>query len=95
VPHRILSSSSKHTTNNYYKLNNFLLQWSDKTKDLGITMDSHLEFNQHIANIVHSAHIRANLILKSFVSRDPEVLVKAFVTYVRPILEYCAPVWSP
>ena len=58
-------------------------------------MDSHLEFNQHIANIVHSAHIRANLILKSFVSRDREVLVKAFVTYVRPILEYCAPVWSP
>ena len=56
------------------------LEWSDKTKDLGITMDSHLEFNQHIANIVHSAHIRANLILKSFVSRDREVLIKAFVT---------------
>lgn len=95
VSHRILSSSSKHTTNNYYKLNDFLLEWSDKTKDLGITMDSHLEFNQHIANIVHSAHTRANLILRSFVSRDREVLVKAFVTYVRPILEYCAPVWSP
>jgi hypothetical protein len=64
-------------------------------KGLGITMDSHLEINQQIANIVHSAHTKANLILKSFVSRDPEVLVKAFVTYVRPILEYCAPVWSP
>ena len=23
------------------------------------------------------------------------VLVRAFCTYVRPILEYCTPVWSP
>jgi len=25
----------------------------------------------------------------------PVVLTKAFVTYVRPILEYCTSVWSP
>ena len=58
-------------------------------------MDTALGFDKHIAKIVHTAHVRANLILKTFVSRDSKLLIKAFVTYVRPLLEYCAPVWSP
>ena len=28
-------------------------------------------------------------------SRDNETLVRAFITYVRPLLEYCTPIWSP
>jgi len=27
-------------------------------------------------------------------TRDPEVLIKASCTYVRPILKYCTQVWS-
>ena len=34
-------------------------------------------------------------ILKHFVSRNVDISSKAFTTYVRPILEYCTPVWSP
>ena len=30
-----------------------------------------------------------------FKSRDPIVLMKAFTTFVRPILEYCSSLWSP
>ena len=51
--------------------------------------------NCHVSRIAHNAHVRASLILRSFVSRDPEILTKAFITYVRPLLEYCTPVWSP
>ena len=39
--------------------------------------------------------VRASLILRSFTTRDPVVLTKAFIIYVCPILEYCTPVWSP
>jgi len=95
VSHRIGSRTLNGDIDYSYKLNNVQLDWSVCTKDLGVTMDSCLQFDKHIANIVHSGHIRANLILKAFVSRDPEILVKAFVTYVRPLMEYCAPVWSP
>ena len=52
-------------------------------------------FDKHVANIVHTASSRAYLILKSFVTRDQHILVKAFTTDVRPLLEYCTPVWSP
>ena len=58
-------------------------------------MDIDLIFIEHISKIVHIGHSRAALILKCFHARSPEVLGKAFCTYVRPILEYCIPVWSP
>jgi hypothetical protein len=38
---------------------------------------------------------RANIILKCFYSKDRNFLCKLFITYVRPILEYNLPVWSP
>ena len=46
-------------------------------------------------SIVHKAVNRSRLILKCFHSCDRVLLTKAFCTYVRPILEYCSPVWSP
>ena len=41
------------------------------------------------------ANHRASLILKTFLSREPNLLFKAFTIYVRPLLEYCSSVWSP
>ena len=35
------------------------------------------------------------LIRKSFDYRDPDMLVKLFVTVVHPTLEYCNLVWGP
>jgi len=29
-----------------------------------------------------------------FLCKDTDILIKAFTTYVRPLLEYCSPVWS-
>ena len=45
--------------------------------------------------ITAKAHHRANLILRSFASRDKHILFKAFIVYVRPLLEYATVVWSP
>ena len=53
-------------------------------KDLGITVDSTLSFTGHICNIVAKAKLRSSQILRFFLSKDPQVLTKAFVVYVRP-----------
>jgi len=89
--HVSLSRSSVH---NFSLLNNNL-HMSHCCRDLGINIDSRLTFGPHINSIVAKAHLRANQILRCFISRDPEILIKAFITYVRPLLEYCSPVWSP
>jgi len=37
----------------------------------------------------------ASQILRCILSRDPLILIRAFNVHVRPIVEYCSPVWSP
>ena len=51
--------------------------------------------SNHIAKITAIAYQRFNILLRSFTSRGVAILVKAFVTYVRQLLEYNTVVWSP
>ena len=64
-------------------------------KDLGVFISNDLKWSFHIAQIRGVASICSNHILKRFSSRNIRTLRKAFVTYVRPKLEYNTPVWSP
>jgi hypothetical protein len=85
----------KSVSNATYFLQEKPLKSVNETRDLGVVVDSRLSFKSHINVIVAKAHTRARQILRSFLSRDTETLLKAFNTYVRPLLEYCTPVWSP
>ena len=58
-------------------------------------IDYKLRFASHYASIVKKAHQRSSLILRCFSCRDSSLLSKAFTVYVRPLLEYCSPVWAP
>jgi len=53
-----------------------------------------LSFSNHCSIICAKANARANLILRSFRSRYVDILVKTFVTFVRPLVEYALPMWS-
>jgi hypothetical protein len=78
-----------------YTLNNTILPTVFNIRDLGINVDQHLTFRNHVEDIVARASIRSNLILRCFVSGDRSLLLKAFTVYVRPILEFDSSVWSP
>ena len=78
-----------------YSLCNSPITTRSEISDLGVIVDSNLNFTSHINSIVSKAHVRANLILRSFQSKRDQSLIKAFNTYVRPLLEYCSSVWSP
>ena len=64
-------------------------------KDLGIIVDPHLKFTNHIFEIVKRANQRAALIHRSFLSKNPTNLILAYKIYVRPLLENASPVWNP
>lgn len=78
-----------------YLLNNVPLSRVLSCNDLGVRMNSVLSFSEHINNVVVKAKQRTSLLLRSFLSKDPTLLTRAFIVYVRPMLEYCSPVWSP
>ncbi len=76
-------------------LNNNFLPIVNSCRDLGVIVSSDLSPRLHINNIVLKANQRANMILRCFISRDINTLLRAFVVYVRPLLEFNSVVWSP
>jgi hypothetical protein len=85
----------RHNLISDYNIDNVLLPNVRETKDLGVLVDSKLCFSSHFSVIAAKAHQRAGLIIRCFKSHDPFVLFRAFTVYVRPVLEYCSPVWCP
>lgn len=85
----------KNNPQHNFNLQSVSLHNASEITDLGIVVDSKLRFSTHYASIVKKAHQRSSLILRCFKCRDPLLLSKAFVVYVRPLLEYCSPVWAP
>jgi hypothetical protein len=88
-------SLRKTVSSSDYLLDGSVLPTVLSCKDLGVHVDSTLCFTTHINNVVTRAKQRACQILRCFHSKDPVTLSKAFVVYVRPLVEYCSPVWSP
>jgi len=58
-------------------------------RDLDVTVSHDLKPTTHIKQIVTKEHQRANTILRSFVSRDTDLPLRAFTVYVLPLLQYC------
>ena len=70
----------------------FFHRWT--VKDLGVVVDHHLKFDIHISLADRKATLRS-IADSEMLSSHNDLLLKAYITYVRPILEYCSPVWSP
>ena len=49
-------------------------------RDLGIQVCSSLSNSSHIANVVNVASQRCNLVMHSFITRDTDILKRAFIT---------------
>ena len=81
--------------NTVYKINDTRLLKVVNNTDLAVEIDSFLMFNHHIDKTCNKAKQRAAIIIKCFKSRNPALLFKDFIIYVRPILEYACNVWSP
>ncbi len=68
---------------------------ADFVRDLGVLFDKELKFSRHCSALASKASSVANMILRVFTSRDSKLLMRAFKTYVRPILEYASEVSNP
>ena len=78
-----------------YSLGTFQLPGITRVCDLGVDYNNKLIFSDYIVNIVAKAYRRIYLIFRGFVSRNAQLLKQVYITYVRPLLEYCTPLWSP
>ena len=64
-------------------------------KDLGVTIDVDLSFQQHIIDKVNKANSFVGIIRRSFLFLDAEMFLTLYKSIVRPHLEYANQVWAP
>lgn len=93
----VLSTSRTSSTfsNTVYLINNIPIKSVPEVIDLGVTVSSDLSFKAHINSIVAKARQRQGIFFRGFCSRELELVRKAFITYIRPILEYNSIIWNP
>ena len=78
-----------------YELGATQLEPVSVIRDLGVLLSDNLKPSAHCSHIAAKAYSRCKLILRCFKSRNVFVLLRAYKTYVRPILESCTEVWNP
>jgi Reverse transcriptase (RNA-dependent DNA polymerase) len=66
-----------------------------EVKDLGVIFDNKLSFDSQITSVISRSKQQLFLLRRSFVTKDPCILVLAFKTYILPLLDYCSPIWAP
>jgi len=75
-------------------INSNLIESCDLIYDIGVDIDLALHFDKHIDRIVAKAYSRIGLLFRGFVSRNLHVFRQAYITYIRPLLEYASNIWS-
>ena len=78
-----------------YQIYSQHIKQSPSAKYLGVTIDQHLTWKDHINEICNKANI-AKAFLKRNIHQCPtSIKSNCYKSFVRPMLEYAAVVWSP
>ncbi|KAJ8969640.1 hypothetical protein NQ317_009573 [Molorchus minor] len=78
-----------------YQFSTGLLTSVDKQTDLGIIINSNLNWSEHITTVVKRANTQTYLLRKCFTNPSPSLFQRLYKTYIRPLLEYGVAIWSP
>ena len=78
-----------------YQIHGQTLQTVDSAKYLGVNIQSKLSWSPHIATTARKADNTRAFLQRNMRSCPCNVRNQCYTTLVRPILEYCSPVWDP
>lgn len=77
-------------------MNNINLEVVESFKYLGVILDNHLSWDAHIDYICMKSKCLLGFMYRHFYSiADSATLRRLYIAYVRPHLDYAAPVWGP
>ena len=75
--------------------NSYELKKVTSEKDLGITFQQNMRYEEHISNTVNKANRLLGLVKRTFSHMDKTTFLTIYKTTIRPILDYGDSVWSP
>ena len=80
---------------NDYFLDGKLLPKTCSEKDLGLYVNTNLDWKDHITNAINKANSVIGWVARNIITRDQKVMVNIYKSLIRPHLEYCVQIWSP
>lgn len=81
--------------NNNYTLNGAVLQVIDQIRDLGVTLDKKMSFNDHINDMTSRAFKMLGFIQRNSQEFSVFTFKILYCSLVRSIMEYCSIIWCP
>ena len=80
----------------FYSLNDALLDYVESEKDLGVVINSKLNWNSHCIDLASKANQRLGFVRRTchFILSSEQRRV-LYLSLVRSIFEHCSPVWAP
>ena len=67
----------------------------DHVKDLGVTLSSDGNFEEHIHNVLYNANKLCGWVLRTFNTRKTLPMMTLWKTLIRSRLDYCCQLWCP
>ena len=93
----IFFSRRKHKPHGRLTIFGQTIEWTDRVKYLGVTLDNRLNWNTHITETLRKAYVRLKL-LYPILNRNSSLSIRAgrdiYLLLLRPILTYASPVWG-
>jgi hypothetical protein len=80
---------------NYKNNKDAIINQKDTVKDLGIHFSTSVKFKDHITKIVSEAQRLSGYILRTFKTREKDLMVTLLKSLIISKLEYACVVWSP
>ena len=92
----VLTISKKRSPSKYnYTLHGHILEHDTSAKYLGCTISSDLKWGKHISTICSIANNTISFLKRNINISNKSIKEKAYVSLVRPTLEYASSVWDP
>ena len=78
-----------------YDMGGVLIAECDEEKDLGVTFDKSFKVGKQCAKAAKKANVILGMIKRTFTCRNKKIMLKLYISLVRPHLDYCIQVWRP
>ena len=72
-----------------------IIEEKEHIKDLGIQLSNNLTFSKHIEKTVSTCRKLVGWIMRTFRSRNKDVMLVMWNSMIQSRLDYCSQLWSP
>ena len=83
------------STSQYNGPNGLPIERSNRIKDLGVIINDNATFDDHIDRVASKCKQLIGFILRTFKSRDKEIMLTLWKTIILPHIDYCSQLWFP